>query len=89
MWYTLTMEKRLTYTVNIERDEDGLYVVSVPALPGCFTQGRTFDEALEMAQDAIIGFVSVLAKRGKDIPIERVQQVSPFAVSIITPPMFA
>ena len=79
------MEKILTYTINIERDEDGLYVVSVPALPGCFTQGKTFDEALQMAQDAIVGFVRALVKRGKNIPIERREQVSPFAVSIVAP----
>ena len=78
------MEKRLTYTIQIERDEDGMYVVSVPALPGCFTEGRTLDEALRMAQDAITGFIRVLAKRGKKIPVERPQK-SPFAVSILSP----
>ena len=82
------MEKRLTYNVQIERDEDGLYVVSVPALPGCLTQGRTFDEALKMAQDAISAFVSVLADRGKRIPIER-SRVSPFVVSIMSPKVLA
>ena len=78
------MEKRLTYNIEIERDEDGKYVVSVPALPGCLTQGRTFDEALKMAQDAIFGFVSVLMSRGKRIPIER-SRTSPFVVSIMSP----
>lgn len=78
------MEKRLTYTIQIERDEDGIYVVSVPALPGCLTQGRTFDEAVKMAQDAIVGFVSVLARRGERIPTEN-SITSPFAVSIISP----
>jgi len=78
------MEKRLTYTIQIERDEDGLYVVSVPALPGCFTQGRSFDEAIKMAQDAIISFIDALAKRGKKIPVER-SRISPFTVSVIQP----
>ena len=82
------MEKRLTYTIQIERDEDGMYVVSVPSLPGCFTEGRTLDEALRMTQDAIVGFVTVLARRGKKIPIERPQR-SPFAVSILSPRVFA
>ncbi len=82
------MEKRLTYNVRIERDEDGKYVVSVPALPGCFTQGRTFDEALRMAQDAIFGFVSVLMSRGKNIPIERAR-TSTFAVSVMSPKVLA
>lgn len=82
------MEKRLTYTIHIERDEDGMYVVSVPALPGCFTEGRTLDEALRMAQDAIAGFIKVLARRGKKIPIERLQK-SPFVVSILSPRILA
>ncbi len=78
------MEQHLTYTIHIERDEDGVYVVSVPALPGCFTQGRTFDEAIAMAQDAIYAFVSTLARRGKTIPIEKSAK-SPFVVSIAAP----
>ncbi len=82
------MEKRLTYNVQIERDEDGKYVVSVPALKGCFTQGNTFDEAMIMAQDAIIGFITVLSDRGKKIPVER-SRTSPFAVSVNLPKVLA
>lgn len=82
------MEKRLTYNIEIERDEDGLYVVSVPTLPGCFTQGASFDEALKMAQDAIYGFVSVLMKRGEDVPTDH-SRTSPFVVSIISPKVLA
>lgn len=82
------MEKRLTYTIQIERDEDGMYVVSVPALPGCFTEGKTLDEALRMSQDAITGFITVLVRRGKKIPIERPAK-SPFAVSILSPRVMA
>ena len=82
------MEKRLTYNIQIERDEDGIYIVSVPALPGCFTQGRSFDEAIKMAQDAIIGFIDVLDRRGKKIPVER-SRTSPFAVSVMFPKTLA
>ena len=82
------MEKRLTYNIQIERDEDGLYVVSVPALPGCFTQGRSFDEAIKMAQDAIVGFIKVLEKRGKRVPVER-SRTSPFVVSVYSPKVLA
>lgn len=78
------MEQHLKYTIHIERAEDGMYVVSVPALPGCFTEGKTFDAAVEMAQDAIYAFVVTLAKRGKKIPVER-SSGSPFAVSIAAP----
>lgn len=82
------MEKRLTYNIQIERDEDGKYVVSVPALKGCFTQGNTFDQALKMAQDAIFGFVRTLAQRGKRVPVEK-SRTSPFAVSINFPKVVA
>jgi len=32
--------------VIVEQDEDGVFVADVPALPGCHTQGRTFEDAL-------------------------------------------
>lgn len=78
------MVKNISYTIHIERDEDGIYIVSVPALPGCFTQGRTIDEAFRMAQDAITGFLTVFLRRGKKIPIER-SRINPFSVSIALP----
>jgi antitoxin HicB len=80
----MKMVKNITYTIHIERDEDGIFVVSVPALPGCFTQGRTLDEAFRMAQDAIRGFLAVFIRRGKKIPIERTRS-NPFTVSVKMP----
>ena len=41
------------YKVIIERDEDG-FVASVPALPGCHTQGDTWEELMENVKDAIL-----------------------------------
>jgi predicted RNase H-like HicB family nuclease len=41
------------FDVILERDEDGVWVVSVPALPGCFTQGDRREEALANAKEAI------------------------------------
>jgi predicted RNase H-like HicB family nuclease len=38
------------FSVVIERDEDGFYVASVPALPGCHTQARSLDELIERAR---------------------------------------
>ena len=64
------MEVR-TYTVNIEPCEEGGYWAYVPALPGCFTQGKTLDEVVRMAQEAVEGFVEVLAEKGQEIPVEQ------------------
>jgi len=41
------------FTVVVERDEDGNYVASVPALAGCHTQARSLDELIERVQEAI------------------------------------
>ena len=41
------------FKVLIERDEDGYFVASVPALPGCHTQARTYRELQERVRDAI------------------------------------
>jgi predicted RNase H-like HicB family nuclease len=62
--------KTYTYTVHIEPGDDHGYVVSVPALPGCFSQGETYDEAIEMAQDAIRCYLESLVKDGEPIPEE-------------------
>ena len=57
------------YTVVLTPEPDGsAYNVTVPALPGCFTYGETIEEAIEMAKDAIAGFVAALADRGEPIP---------------------
>lgn len=46
------MEKR-TFTVLIEKDEDGMLAGSVPALKGCHTQANNMDQLLERIQEAI------------------------------------
>jgi hypothetical protein len=40
------------FSVVIERDEEGWYVASVPALPGCHTQARSLDELMERVREA-------------------------------------
>ena len=58
----------MKYRVIIEVDEDGMYVASVPSLPGCISQGRTREEALENIQDAIKGYLESLKKHGEPVP---------------------
>lgn len=63
-------QKILKYTVIFEPAEEGGYVVSVPALPGCVSEGDTFEEAVEMIKDAMKGYLAVLKKEGLEIPKE-------------------
>lgn len=64
------MDKRYTCTVRIEPAEEGGYIVTVPALPGCHTQGETYEEALANAEEAIQGFIEFLRKSGRPVPVE-------------------
>ncbi|MEX1093907.1 MAG: type II toxin-antitoxin system HicB family antitoxin [Acidimicrobiia bacterium] len=47
------MKSQRKFTVVIERDEDGYYVASVPALPGCHTQAKTLDALMERTREVI------------------------------------
>ena len=48
----------MKFVVVLEPDRDvGGYNVSIPALPGCFTQGETVEESLERARDAISAYL--------------------------------
>jgi antitoxin HicB len=64
------------FEVVLQPEEEGGFSVSVPALPGCHTQGDTREEALDMARDAIEGYLEVLAAEGRPLPrpalIERI-----------------
>ena len=81
MWYTTFVmdkaisQKVLEYTAIFEPAEEGGYVVSVPALPGCVTEGDTFEDASLMIKDAVEGYLDVLKGEGEDIPEERPETV--------------
>ena len=57
-----------SFTIRFERAEEGGYVVTVPELPGCVTEGDTFAEALEMVKDAMTGWLYVAVKFGDPVP---------------------
>src|SRR6266699_1162699 len=64
------------YTIILHPDlEEGGYTVTVPALPGCVTQGETLEEAIAMAKDAIRLHVETLIAYGEPVPEEREQFV--------------
>lgn len=56
--------------ITIDRDEDGIWIVECPAIPGCVSQGQSKDEALANIQDAIYQCLQVRAERGLPLTIE-------------------
>jgi len=67
----LSMSKEgLRLLVTIEVGEDGYIVAECPAVPGCMSQGRTREEALENIKDAILACVEVRKRRGLPLTVE-------------------
>jgi predicted RNase H-like HicB family nuclease len=58
----------MKFRVIITQDEDGFYVAEVPSLPGCISQGKTREEALENIKDAIAGYLFSLKKHNERLP---------------------
>ena len=52
----------MNFKVVLQEAEEGGYIVSCPALPGCHSQGDSMDEALENIKEAIAGCLESLAE---------------------------
>lgn len=69
--------KTFQFTVVTERDEDGRYLAICPALPGCYTEGRTQAEASALIEDAIRLHIEDRLERdepiGEEVGVSRVR----------------
>jgi len=65
----ITEEK--SFTILIERDEDGYYVAEVAELPGCHTQAKDIEELMKRIREAIQLYIEVGGKM-KDLDIKRI-----------------
>jgi predicted RNase H-like HicB family nuclease len=63
----------LHYSMNIQwDDEDHIFVVTVPELPGCMTHGKTYEEAVKQGIDAIESWIQVARELGRPVPEPKV-----------------
>lgn len=71
---SLVLSKRglfpVRYTVILEQEPDGGYVASVPALPGCVSQGDTRDEVLKNIREAADLYIEDCLAAGDPVPTE-------------------
>ena len=70
----------MKFKILLEKDEDGWYVATVPALPGCISQGKTEDEATENIKEAIELHISMMAEDG--IPLNPIEGTKETTVSV-------
>ena len=69
------------YSMRLEWDpRDGIYVVTVPELPGCRTHGATLEEAVAKGRDAIEGWIAASRAWGDPIPPPREYTPTPALV---------
>lgn len=59
----------MKYRILIEQDEDGMFISEVPSLPGCISQGKTHNEALENIKEAINGYIESLENQTEAVPL--------------------
>ena len=62
--------KQLTYKVLLNPEPEGGFTATVPTLPGCITYGETVDEAMLMAEEAIILYIDSLVAHNEKVPDE-------------------
>ena len=60
----------MKFNVTIDRDEDGVWIVECPAIPGCVSQGKNKEAALESIKEAIALCLEVRAEKGLPLTIE-------------------
>lgn len=75
----------MKFNVTIDRDEDGVWIVECPSIPGCVSQGATKAEALANIEEAIALCLEVRAERGLPLTIEtrKDSSLSSFSSAII------
>lgn len=62
------MNTSKTYRIVLRKEPEGTYTAIVPSLPGCITWGESIEHAMEMAKEAIIGYIEVLQEEGEPVP---------------------
>ena len=63
----------MKFTVIVDRDDDGVWVIEYPSIPGCVSQGITKQEALANIKEAIQLCLEVRAERGLPLTVETQQ----------------
>lgn len=67
------MKVKPHYSMFIQwSDEDQIYIVTVPELPGCKTHGKTYEEAVKQGKHAIEGWIEANKAWGRPIPPPRI-----------------
>lgn len=70
------MKPTRKFTIVIERDEDGYFVATVPALRGCHTQSRSLDTLMKRVQEAIALCLEAEPDEFRSLELVGIQQIA-------------
>jgi predicted RNase H-like HicB family nuclease len=60
----------MKFNITLDRDEDGVWIIEYPSIPGCVSQGQTREEAVKNIKDAIAVCLQVRAERELPLTVE-------------------
>jgi predicted RNase H-like HicB family nuclease len=72
----LRLKPRRKFTVLIEQDEEGYYVATVPALPGCHTQAKNLDTLMKRVREVILLCLEEQNEDPGSLDLIGIQQIS-------------
>jgi len=64
----MSTQQMISYRILLKKEPEGGYTVTVPSLTGCVTYGKTIEEAIEMAKEAIELYLESLKSHNEEIP---------------------
>jgi predicted RNase H-like HicB family nuclease len=76
----MTGPQKVQLPVLVEKDEDGFFVVECPLLQGCFTQGKTLDEALKNIHEVI----ELCLEEQKEALVEQLAAIKEFSYHLVS-----
>jgi len=76
----MTGTKKVHLPVLVEKDEDGFFVVECPLLQGCYTQGKTLDEALKNIHEVI----ELCLEEKKEEIVEQLDTIQEFSYHVVS-----
>lgn len=66
----MSTQQMISYRILLKKEPEGGYTVTVPSLTGCVTYGKTIEEAIEMAKEAIELYLESLKSHNEEIPTD-------------------
>ena len=66
----MSTQQMISYRILLKKEPEGGYTVTVPSLTGCVTYGKTIEEAIEMAKEAIELYLESLKSHHEEIPTD-------------------